>query len=343
MSNVQPFVNIQDVAARAGVSAMTVSRVINRHAGVSQATRQRVEQAIEELGYVPNALARGVFGRRTRTIALLVSDIGNPFYTMIARGVEDTARRGGYTVFLCNSDDAEEKEQAYVNAMLSNRIDGLVVASGSGSLKTLRLLSKRGVPFVLIDRAAEGMNADAVVGDSVGGARTLTRHLLELGHRRIALVGGSPDILSARERRLGYEEALGERGVTPDPRLILEGAYTRDSGYRSAKRLLALPVGARPTAIFAGSNFLAVGVLQALREAELKVPQDVALVCFDDIELAAAVYPFLTVMAQPAATFGSIAAQFLLERLESETPLPARKVVLPPEFIVRLSCGAKLP
>jgi len=244
---------------------------------------------------------------------------------------------------LCNSDDSEEKEQAYVNAVLSNRIDGLVVASGSGSLKTLRLLSKRGVPFVLIDRAVEGMNADAVVGDSVGGAHTLTRYLLELGHRRIALVGGSPDILSARERRLGYEEAFGERGATPDPRLILEGAYTRDSGYRSAKRLLALPVGARPTAIFAGSNFLAVGVLQALREAELKVPQDVALVCFDDIELAAAVYPFLTVMAQPAATFGSIAAQFLLERLESETPLSARKVVLPPEFIVRLSCGAKLP
>lgn len=170
---------IQDVAARAGVSAMTVSRVLNHSGRVAPDTRRRVELAIHELGYVPNALATGLLKGRTRTIALIVSDISNPFFTSVVRGVEDVAQRNGYTVILGNSDESVEKEQQYIVALVSKRIDGLLIAPASnGSRATLDLLQRRGSPFVLIDRAIEGVQADAVCGDSVGGAKMLTQHLI---------------------------------------------------------------------------------------------------------------------------------------------------------------------
>jgi LacI family transcriptional regulator len=334
---------MEDVAARAGVSTMTVSRVINNHGRVATATRQRVQQAINELGYVPNALARSLLKGRTRTIALIVSDISNPFFTSIARGVEDVARRHGYTVILGNSDESVEKERQYVHAMLSNRIDGLLIApAGSGSRKTLDFLARHGTKFVLIDRQLPGVAADAVVGDSIGGARLLTEHLIELGHRRIALVGGSHEVPTARDRQRGYEEALRDRGLEPQPALIIESNYKQEGGYRAAQQLLALPADERPTAIFAGNNFLAIGAIQALRAAGLQVPGDIAVVCFDDIELASALQPFLTVMAQPARTFGTVAAQFLFDRLDGAESSAWRRVVLPPELIVRVSCGSQI-
>jgi LacI family transcriptional regulator len=343
MNQTHTIVTIQDVAARAGVSAMTVSRVLNSSARVAPQTRQRVEQAIHELGYVPNALASGLLNGRTQTIALIVTDISNPFFTIIMRGVEDLAQRNGYTVILGNSDESVEKERQYVTALLRKRIDGLLIApAGSASRKTLEVVSRLGSPFVLIDRDIEGMAADSVTGDNVGGAKTLTRHLLQLGHHRIGLVNGPRDVPTARDRRRGYEEALREHGIVPDVALIIESYYQRDSGYRAMQQLLALPAEQRPTAIFACNNFLAVGVVEALRDAQLVVPDQMALACFDDIELASALDPFLTVMAQPARAFGTIAAQFLFERLESGTVQPPRRVVLTPELIIRRSCGAQL-
>ena len=344
-------VTIQDVAARAGVSAMTVSRVLNQPARVAPATRQRVEQAIRELGFVPNALARQLLRGRTHTLALLVSDIGNPFFTQIARGVEDVAQRNGYTVIFGNSDESVEKERQYLHALLGRRIDGLLIApAGNGSRPMLDLLVQRGTPFVLLDREIDGVPADVVIGDNIGGARKLTEHLIGLGHRRIALVNGDPEVPIARDRRRGYLDTLRDHGIELRPELIVDGVYRRDSGMHAARQLLALPDAQRPTAIFAANNFLAVGVIEALRAAQVIIPRDVAVVCFDDIEIAAALDPFLTVMAQPARTFGTIGAQFLLERLEPSSsgaagpraaPAP-RRVVLPPELIVRVSCGAQL-
>jgi LacI family transcriptional regulator len=343
-------VTIQDVAARAGVSAMTVSRVLNQPARVAPATRQRVEQAIRELGFVPNALARQLLRGRTHTLALLVSDIGNPFFTQIARGVEDVAQRNGYTVIFGNSDESVEKERQYLHALLGRRIDGLLIApAGNGSRTMLDLLVQRGTPFVLLDRAIDGVPADVVIGDNIGGARQLTEHLIGLGHRRIAMVNGDPEVPTARDRRRGYLETLRDHGIEPRPELIVDGAYRRDSGTRAARQLLALPREQLPTAIFAANNFLAVGVIEALRAAQVIIPRDIAVVCFDDIEMAAALDPFLTVMAQPARTFGTIAAQFLLERLDPSPGIAGprdaaapRRVVLPPELIVRVSCGAQL-
>lgn len=336
-------VTIQDVAAHAGVSAMTVSRVINQPSRVAARTRMRVEQSIRELGFVPNALAQSLLRGRTHTLALLVSDISNPFFTQIARGVEDVAQRNGYTVIFGNSDESVEKERQYIQALLGRRIDGLLItAAGSNSRPMLDLLARHEKPFVLIDRAIEGVQADCVVGDSVGGARTLTHHLLTLGHRRIAMIHGPAAVQTAMDRRQGYEEALRAHGVAPDPTLMVEGNFKRDGGYRAARQLLALPLEQRPTAVFADNNFHAIGLIEALREAQLRVPDDMAVVCFDDIELASALHPFLTVAAQPARTFGTIAMQFLLERLDGAESPPPRKVVLPPEFIVRESCGARL-
>jgi LacI family transcriptional regulator len=321
---------------------MTVSRVMNQPSRVAPATRQRVEQAIRELGFVPNALVRGLLHGRMHTVALLVSDISNPFFTEVARGVEDVAQRNGYTVFFGNSDESPEKEQYYIQALLSRRIDGLLIApAGNASRPTLELLARRQLPFVQIDRALDGISADTVIGDNISGARALTEHLVSLGHRRIALVNGLPEVSTARDRRRGYLEALRAHGIAPQPELLVVGNFKRDGGYRAARHWLALPPEQRPTAIFADNNFHAIGVIEALREAHLAVPRDMAVVSFDDLELAAALHPFLTVVAQPARTFGTIAMQFLIERLESTETLPPRKVVLPPELIVRVSCGSR--
>ena len=337
------MITIQDVAHRAGVSAMTVSRVVNNQARVALATRQRVQQAIKELGYVPNGLARGLLQGRSRTIALVVSDISNPFFTLIARGVEDVAQRCGYAVILGNSDETVEKERQYINVMLENRVDGLLIApAGHGSRKVLDSLKQSGTKFVLIDRHVEGIMADLVEGDNVAGARQLTAHLLSLGHQRIALVNGSLAVSTARDRLLGYQEALQAVGIQPDLVRIVGNSYKRESGRDAARELLLLPDEQRPTAIVATNNFLAVGVIEALRESSVRVPEDMAVVCFDDIELASALDPFLTVVAQPARTFGTLAAQFLIDRLRGEEDLAPRRVVLPPELTVRMSCGARL-
>jgi len=335
-------VTIQDVAARANVSAMTVSRVINQPARVAPATRERVERAIRELGFVPNALARGLLRGRTHTIAVLVSDISNPFFTQIVRGAEDVAQRNGYTIILANSDESTEKERQYIHTLLSRQIDGLLVApAGDASRPLLELLTRHKKPFVLIDRVIDGVPADVVVGDNVGGARTLTEHLINLGHGQIALVNGSPEVSTARERRRGYLEALRIHGVEARPELIVEGNFKREGGVHAARQLLGLPHDRRPTAIFADNNFHAIGVIEVLREAGLTVPDDMAVVSFDDIELVSIIQPFLTVVSQPARTFGTIGMQFLLERLDGGEAQPHRKVVLPPELTVRISCGAR--
>jgi len=343
VSDTRRTTSIQDVAARANVSAMTVSRVLNNPGRVAPATRSRVEQAIREMGYVPNALATGLFQGRTRTIALIVGDISNPFFTVVVRGVEDLAQRNGYTVIVGNSDESVEKERQYVATLISKRIDGLLITpAGNGSRPVFDELSRRGTPLVLIDRYIDGVSVDTVTGDNIVGAKLLTQHLIKLGHRRIGLVSGRPNVSTTIDRQRGYELALLEHGIEPQPVLITESVYRRDEAYRAVQRLLELPPDQRPTALVAYNNVIVIGVIEALRAANLAVPEDMAVVCFDDIELASALDPFLTVVAQPVRSFGTIAAQFLFERLNGEADLQPRRVVLTPELIVRRSCGAQL-
>jgi LacI family transcriptional regulator len=332
-------VTIRDVARNAGVSPMTVSRVINASARVSPGTRARVEHAIAELGYVPSRLARGLSGQRTGTLALIVPDVANPFFTLVVRGAEDVARRAGYRVILCDTRADLAIEREVIEEMIAHRVEGLLIAPvGDRSLAHLRRLAKFAVPYVLVDRTVRGVEADAVLGDSAAGAQRLVEHLISLGHRRIGMIVESDDVSTARDRRQGYRAALEAAGLHVDPAIVVEATVDPGGGFDGMQRLLQMREP--PTAVFTVNNLVALGAIEAVRAAGLEVPGDIALVCFDDIEYASRLYPFLTVMEQPAETFGTLGTQLLLERIESRGPERTRVVVLPGEFVVRKSCGA---
>jgi LacI family transcriptional regulator len=332
-------VTIRDVARVSGVSPMTVSRVINESERVSPETRQRVEHAIAELGYVPNRHARGLSRRRTGTIAVIVPDVANPFFTLIVRAAEEVARRADYRVLLCDTRADVTVERDVISEMIAHRVEGIVIAPVSDrSSAHLQQLARFGVPFVLIDRTVSGVEADVVLGDSSGGAQQLVEHLIGLGHRRIGMIVETDDVSTARDRRHGYEAALEAAGITVDPKLVTEATVDPEGGVEGMRRLLALDEP--PTAVFTVNNLVALGAIEAVRSAGLEVPDDVALVCFDDIEYASRLYPFLTAMEQPAETFGALGTQLLLERIEGRGSERKRMVVLPGQFTVRRSCGA---
>ena len=331
---------IRDVARLSGVSPMTVSRVINDSERVSPETRKRVEDAISELGYVPSRLARGLSRQRTGTLAVIVPDVANPFFTAVVRAAEEVARRADYHVILCDTRADLSVERDVIEELIAHRVEGMVIAPVSDRSAThLRRLAAFGVPFVLIDRTIPGVNCDVVLGDSSGGARQLVDHLVSLGHRRIGFIVESDDVSTARDRRRGYEAALSAAGIALDPALVAHAAPDPSGGSAGMARLLELDE--RPTAVFTVNNLVALGAIEAVRAAGLEVPADVALVCFDDIEYASRLYPFLTAMEQPAQTFGTLGTQLLLERIEGRGPERRHAVVLPGEFIVRKSCGAK--
>jgi LacI family transcriptional regulator len=319
---------------------MTVSRVINDSARVSPETRRRVQQAISELGYVPSRLARGLSRQRTATLAVIVPDVANPFFTAIVRAAEEVARRADYNVILCDTRADLNVERDVIEELIAHRVEGGVIAPVSDRSAThLRRLAEFGVPFVLIDRTVPGVDCDVVLGDSSGGARKLVEHLVGLGHRRIGFIVESDDVSTARDRRQGYEAALTAAGIAFDPALVANATPDPSGGSAGMNRLLELEE--RPTAVFTVNNLAAVGAIEAIRAAGLEVPEDIALVCFDDIEYASRLYPFLTAMEQPAQTLGTLGTQLLLERIEGRGPQRRHEVVLPGEFIIRKSCGAK--
>jgi LacI family transcriptional regulator len=333
-------VTIHDVATHAGVSAMTVSRVINQSPRVSADTRRRVEASIAKLGYVPNRLARGLIQRKTHAFGVIVPDVANPFFTLVVRGAEEVAWRAGYHVILCDTQGDLERERGYLEDMVAFQVEGVLIAPvGDRSRPQLRRLTRNNVPFVLVDRSIAGFEADIVQGDSVGGARQLVEHLIGLGHRRIGMVTETTDVSTARDRLQGYREALERAGIESDPELVVESsAIEPDAAAEATLRLLALPDP--PTAVFAVNNIAVVGVVEAARQEGFEIPRDLALVCFDDIEHVSRLYPFLTVMAQPAETYGTIATQLLLDRLSGRVGQRRRIVVLPADLIVRKSSGA---
>ncbi len=333
-------VTIHDVADDAGVSAMTVSRVINESPRVSDETRRRVQMSIAKLGYVPNRLARSLIQRKTGALGVIVPDVANPFFTLIVRGVERVAWRAGYHVILCDTQGDQERERGYLEDMVSFQVEGVLIAPvGDASKQNLGLLKRNTVPFVLIDRSVAGLDGDLVQGDSVAGARQLVQHLIDLGHTRIGMITEEPEVSTARDRLQGYRDALLANGIPFDTELIATSS-TIEPGVARDSTLQLFDLADPPTAIFSVNNIAVVGVIDAARERELAIPGDLALVCFDDIEHVSRIYPFLTVMAQPAETFGTIATQLLLDRLGSRIPPRRRTVVLPAEFIVRKSSGA---
>ncbi|MEI7847915.1 MAG: LacI family DNA-binding transcriptional regulator [Chloroflexota bacterium] len=336
---------IHEVAKRAGVASITASRVINNSGYASQETRQRVLDAAREMGYVPNRLASSLRSRRTNVLALVLTDITNPFFTVAARGVEDVANRAGYTVIFCNTDEDSEKEKKYVEILMQNRVDGVILVPSDSDSKSVESLQQNGVPVVVIDRHIPSNTVDQVRCDSIGGAYQITRLLLSLGHRRIALLNGPQRVSTAADRLTGFKQAMSELPIlenkTREPdfsqQLILSGEFTRTSGYEMTQKALA--INPRPTALLAANNFIALGTLQALEENNIRVPQDMAVVTFDDLPEALVTSPFLTAAAQPVYEMAARAAEILIGRLTNTNTTTFEEVVFPTHLILRKSSG----
>lgn len=335
----KPMPTIQDVARRAGVAPITASRAINSSGYVSQDVRDRVQQAAQELGYVPNTLARSLRSRRTQTLALVLTDITNPFFTTVARGVEDAASDAGYTVIFCNTDEDEAKERKYLDLLLQKRVDGLLLVPARDGIGSLQAAQAQGVAVVIIDRRASGCQADVVRCDSEDGAYQLARLLISLGHRQMALLNGPRGVSTAEDRSAGFLRGMRESGLESQS-AVLHGSFTQSSGAEMTRQALRLQP--RPTALFAANNFIGIGAMHALSELGVLVPEEIALVGFDDLPPALVTFPFLTVASQPAYEMGRRAALLLIDRLKGRLESGCEEVVLPTELIVRVSSGKKL-
>ncbi|UHA72821.1 LacI family DNA-binding transcriptional regulator [Paenibacillus sp. 481] len=334
---------IYDIAKRANVSAMTVSRVINNTGRVSEKTRAKVKKVMEEMQYIPNSVARCLVTQESKVLSLLISDIANPFFTTMARGAEDAAMRQGYRLMFGNSDESIDKERDYVEMILSMRVDGVLFAPSSDrSLQHLEWLQRKNVPFVLLDREVTGIESDAVLGDSREGARKLVTEMIQRGHRRIAIIIGQVDISTSRERHAGYMDALKLADIPYDESLVMMSSYPSQHGRFIFKDGWLNSNGSeRPTAIFAANNMLALSVLQTVRDLGLRVPDDLSIACFDDFGRLEEANPFFTVASQPAYQFGELGIQLLLERIRDRNRA-VRRIVLPCSIHLRQSVAAAL-
>jgi LacI family transcriptional regulator len=327
---------ILDVAKRAGVAPITVSRVINNSGYISLPTRERVEVAVKELGYVPNTIARGLRSKRTHTLALVVTDITNPYFTSMARGVEDVAGECGYTVIYCNTDESENKEEKYANMLAQRQVDGVLLVPSCGNANTIKFLESNDIHVVVLDRHISGVNTDIVCTDSKDGASHLIKLLIGLGHKQIAIITGQKEVSTSIDRVAGYQQALAEAGLSENE-LIYYGAFNEQSGYELTKQaMIQFP---KPTAIFGANNFIAIGIIKALNDLKVDVPGDVSVVGFDDLPEFVFIKPFLTVAKQPAYEMGRLATELLLKRIKGELTEEYQELVLPIEIIVRESSG----
>jgi LacI family transcriptional regulator len=333
---------ILEVAKQASVSIATVSNVIRGTKRVSPELEERVRAAMEELDYSPNAIARGLKARQTHLLGLVLPDITNPFFPGIIRGAEDTAFDRGYFLVTANTDEQVGRERRMLGALRSYRADGILLASAPGTdIEYIRRTIASGVAMVVLDRPVAGVKADAVLLDNVRGARECVRHLLQLGHRRIAIVTGPLALQNARERLQGYEEAIREFDIAMDPSLVLQGDYRMESGERTMKDLLKRRTGA--TAVFVCNGVMTIGVLKAAEEAGVQCPRDISIATFDDLSLDHSSHPHLTVVVQPSYDMGSRAATLLLDRIEGRITGDPIVVRVVPTLIRRESTSRPQP
>lgn len=325
---------MRDVAERAGVSVTSVSHVINETRPVSDELRRRVLAAMEELGYQPNRLARSLRSGKSHTLGMIVPDSANPFFAEIARGIEDTSFEHGYSLILCNSDNNLEKEAFYTNVLVEKQVDGILFLAAGVSSERICELQRRGMPVVVLDRELPQVEVDSVLTDNTRGGWLATRHLLDLGHRRIACVTGPSELTLSGLRVQGYQQALQEAGMEVDENLVISGDFHFESGFQALERLLDMDDP--PTAIFACNDFMAVGAICAADMAGQRVPRDLSVVGFDDVKLASFTNPPLTTIAQPKYEMGALATMMLLERMDNPD-LPPRHEVLDARLVVRRS------
>jgi LacI family transcriptional regulator len=330
-------ITIKDIAAEAGISYATVSRALNNKPGVKKDTRLKVLETAERLGYYPHAVARSLVTRQTRTIALVLPDITNPFFPEVARGVEEAATQAGYNVFLCNTNWDMQKELSFLELFQSRRIDGLILASSSHDSSIIDRFVRTNAALVILNSFDREFACHRVVSDNIRGGYMAGKHLIRLGHRRIGFIGGLSTARSTIDRYRGYQMAVEETGLKVINNLARYGSFTWESGHSNAMDLLSTQK--RPTAIFAANDLMALGVMQAADELGLAIPGNLAVVGFDDIVFSSYPRVHLTTIAQPKQLIGETAAKIIIEELQFGRKQVKQNIVLEPELVVRKSCG----
>jgi DNA-binding LacI/PurR family transcriptional regulator len=332
------MVTIKDVAARAGVAPMTVSRVLNQPDSVAPETRERVQAVIDEMHYVPNRLGQGLLRRRTMMIALVVNDVTNPFAIHQVEGVSRMARQHGFTVVFAHSASSAEEEMRELRALIERRVDGIILAPVWNTPDAVDFIQATETPVAVVDYRMPDNEVDTVRCDTRPAARELTRRLLDLGHRRIAMLSGPQEVLTAFDRAAGYEEAMAEAGA---PAHTTWGRYEVDSGVAMATA--ALTASDRPTALVTAGNRIALGAAHAARALGLRIPEDVSIVTFDGPQSSETLDPFFSGVQLPAARMAESATGLLLDRIQHDYDGPARDIVLDVEFSEHLSTAPPPP
>ena len=327
-----------DVAKVAGVSQAMVSYVLNQNEAVKvpKETHQRIFDAMTQLGYVPNNLARSLRSGKTQTIGLVVPDNSNPFFAEVARLIEDVVFQHGNSVILCNTDGDADKELAYVDVLIAKQIDGVIFITANGSLTALKKLQESGIPYVVADRDIKDVRADLVMLDNQAGGYLATRYLLDLGFRKIVCITGPLKTTSA-QRMNGYRQALLEANIDYDPRLVVPGDYHIEGGLRGMNQILNAEL--HPDGVFACNDMMAIGAMRSIRAHGMQIPQDISVVGFDDISLAQAIDPQLTTVSQPVTEIVIEVTRLLFIRIENKSGsipgLEPQKIILQPRLVVR--------
>jgi LacI family transcriptional regulator, galactose operon repressor len=328
---------IADVAKHAGVSISTAARVLSGRGYAADETRRTVLEAAKELGYVPNQIARSLRTRQTNMVGLLIGDVENSFYSVIAKNVESVAKDAGYHVVLCNSDDDPADELEYLKLLEAMHVDALVVTPTTKNRRALANLIDKGMVIVQVDRRVEGLSADAILVDNEAGAISAVTNLIDAGHTRIGILAGDVEVPTARQRLAGYERALGDHRIPVRAELIKTGSFHRAHAIEDATELIhAKPA---PTAIFAANNILAEALLIALEQEGLRVPRDMSVVAFDDVQWMSMVQPAVTTVRQPIADISRSAAELVIRRLREGRDGGATTVLFRTELVERASVG----
>lgn len=334
------MVNIKQVARRAGVSTATVSHVINKSTYVTPETTRKVEDAVRELGYSPSPIARGMKSKKTKTIGLMIDSVSSPFFAEVAKGVEIAAHLYGYNTILCNLSYDSPKESTYVTMLRQRWVDGVIYSGMGKNMKEILSLAEQKIPVVVVDKPIKGVPFSSVIIDNEKGAYEATHHLVELGHKRIAHITGLRELPNTPYRQQGYKKCLLEAGLSYEEQLAVRGDYTAEGGYQAVPKLLAL--GERPTAIFADNDLMAIGAIRALQDRGLRVPEDVAVIGFDDIPVAAFMEPPLSTIRQPMHEMGKLGLEILVKTLKGEIT-ELQEIILDTKLIVRSSTVKTAP
>lgn len=340
-------VTLKDIAEQSGVSVSTVSRVLNKKAGkyrISSETEEKVLSTARELSYRPNQIARGLRLNKTNTIGLIAPDVSNPFFAYIIKRVQNVAHAMGYSLVVCNTDENVEQEIEHVNLLYRNRVDGLIAMPVGQEYAHFGDWREKGRPMVMLDRSFDEVRTSSVVVDNYTGSYQATEYMLQQGHERIAFIQGLPGTYTNNARLSGYRDALEAYGVPLRRELIVGRDFRQENGYMETKLLLSS--AERPTAIFATSDLITLGVLQAIYEEELRVPDDLSLLSFDDFDFAPYLRCPLTAVRQPKELMGEIAVKMLVEELRAGPPEEPKRVLLKPTLVVRDSVappGARSP